>query len=138
MEKDRADIAKFLAFVQSLLDEVVNHRPDIIPRGELYNFFEMAWPPVLAAITDAIKQLTSEGLDEPLERVGLTGASLRLKLAGVANAHLRWRQGGKRPGRALRKLLDWIDTLLDSLASVVLAVEIVKEYKDCLRNEADG
>ena len=105
MEQDRRAIQGFLSFVQELLDEIVHHRPDIIPREGLYPSFEMAWPPVMAALNRAREELVSNRLDEPLDRVGLTGFSLGLKLAGVESACVGVREAGAAVARYASSLI---------------------------------
>jgi hypothetical protein len=64
-------------------------------------------------------------LYEELEHVGLTAAQLSLK-----ERVLQWIVTAA--GGELRQVLAWINTFLGSLAQVIPAVDLVKEYKEHL------
>jgi len=70
-----------------------------------------------------------------LQSHGLYGHQLSLKLLAIAT----WRERflGKRTKKLLLKLLDAIDTLLDSLMQAAGIDKALKEIKDILRNSID-
>ncbi len=82
--------------------------------------------------------IAADFADEPdedgrslLDRLGLSGANLRLKLGGWARAYDQWRAD---PGTALRRVFRWSNTLLGSMAGVVGAAEPLKEFKESVEN----
>jgi hypothetical protein len=70
-----------------------------------------------------------------LQSHGLYGGQLRLKLSAISS----WRERflGKRTKKLLLRLLDAIDTLLDSLMQAAGIDKALKEIKDILRNSID-
>jgi len=70
-----------------------------------------------------------------LQSHGLYGRQLRLKLSAIAS----WRERflGKKTKKLLLRLLDAIDTLLDSLMQAAGIDKALKEIKDILRNAID-
>ncbi len=99
----------------------------------MLQLFRNAWPEIEAAFLSVTAQLDDANIDERLVDVGLTGSQLTLKTSGYQRALERWL---RKPARgALRRLLEWADTILDSLVSVLPAVEVVREYKECIMNE---
>ncbi|MBD7923166.1 hypothetical protein [Xanthomonas bonasiae] len=76
--------------------------------------------------------LISKAPDAKLQAHGLTGTQLRYKLSVLQDLAKRMRRV-KFPGRFRPKLVDAIDTILDSLLSAVGAGTALKEIKDMLR-----
>ncbi len=85
--------------------------------------------------TKNAKQKIMEASGRMLQIHGLYGKQLELKLS-VINT---WRErfNGNRAKKILIKLLDAIDTLLDSLIKATGIDEALKEIKDILRNSID-
>jgi hypothetical protein len=140
MPDDVQRLREFLTAVETLLDNLVNHRTDVVS-ADLRPAFQSAWPEAKNAFMKARAALESPDILESLNAVGLTGKQLDLKLAGVAAAKEQWENAeaspdaGPKPSRLLRKFLDWVDTVLGSLSVAVPWVELIAEYKDCVRND---
>jgi len=66
---------------------------------------------------------------------GLYGAQLRLKLSVVSYWRRKWNL--KVTGKLFKKLLDAINTVLDSLIAATGLDEGLKELKDILSNSVD-
>lgn len=73
----------------------------------------------------------------PLEQVrrhGLAGDQLAFKLATVRYWAGQFQDADQSPGFVLRRLLDAIDTLLDSLLAAIGVGSSLKELKDAVRD----
>ena len=81
---------------------------------------------------DEFVSLIAKAPDTKLRAHGLTGAQLNYKLSVLKDLTERMRRV-KFPGRFRAKLVDAIDTILDSLLSAVGAGTALKEIKDMLR-----
>jgi hypothetical protein len=81
------------------------------------------------------QKLINETPGSVLQSYGLYGSQLRLKLSAISS----WRERffGKRTKKLLLRLLDAIDTLLDSLMQAAGIDKAIKEIKDILRNSID-
>ena len=81
------------------------------------------------------QKLVNETPGSVLQSYGLYGSQLRLKLSAISS----WRERflGKRTKKLLLRLLDAIDTLLDSLIQAAGIDKAIKEIKDILRNSID-
>jgi len=81
------------------------------------------------------QELVNETPGSVLQSYGLYGGQLRLKLSAISS----WRERflGKRTKKLLLRLLDAIDTLLDSLMQAAGIDKALKEIKDILRNSID-
>ena len=71
---------------------------------------------------------------DSVRRHGLAGPQLRFKLATVRYWTERLQGGGANAGFVLRRLLDAIDTLLDSLLAATCAGSSLKELRDAVRD----
>jgi hypothetical protein len=69
-----------------------------------------------------------------LERFGLTGANLRLKLNGWYRALDRLRDSAAPSLRTWKKIFNWANTILGSLTAVIGAAEALKELKVAAEN----
>jgi hypothetical protein len=140
------DAASYLSdFTRSLEDqlrEALDEEPGALIPVEFHVLFLQAFEPVpreLALMRDAIGQAGHAAL----ERHGLTGPSLRLKLFMIATQSDRYqlerRARGPRPARGLfKKLLEFIDILLESLADALGVGGLVGEFKKCIEKAVPG
>jgi hypothetical protein len=133
-DEDRDDLIGALDRLRIVLDDVVNG-PEPLISPELRVQFSVGWLRVKAAFTELTSWVQDNNNVPKLRAVGLTGASLRLKVAGLRRAFTRMLSGAAAPFRALRNFLGWGNTILGSLASVFQAVEVIKEYKECIEND---
>jgi len=85
-------------------------------------------------INDAIDQINDTDA-EKFQASGLYGSQLDLKLSVIDKWKKRFSK--KRIKKILLKLLDAIDTVLDSLIAATGMNEALKEIKDILRNSID-
>jgi len=132
--EDRRILIVFLGGLRIVIIDVVNERTRLI-RPPMLLLFQNAWPDIDRAFTLVATQLENDALDASLTGAGLTGTQLALKMGGYGRALERWLR--KKGRRTLRGFLSWADTILDSLVSVLPAAEIIREYKECLVNEAE-
>ncbi|MEA2394539.1 MAG: hypothetical protein QOJ82_2430 [Solirubrobacteraceae bacterium] len=142
---DRQRLIDFVAATGDDIGWVVERfaeiqEPDDPTSGTVVDLASRAWEDILARgeLEMLQKAIASEIYDERLDRVGLSGASLEFKLAVVRAAHDDARGGGDEPGprrRALvRRLLDAIDVVLDSLVGALHGIgEVLREFKGALR-----
>lgn len=134
------DAAAYLMdFTRSLEDqlrEALEEEPGALIPVEFHALVLDAYGPVpreLALMRDAIGQVGHAAL----ARHGLTDASLRLKLFMIGSQSDRYqaqrRSNGPRPARGLfKKLLEYIDILLESLADALGVGGLVAEFKKCI------
>jgi hypothetical protein len=132
--EDREQLIGFLTTLRTVINEVLERPPGFLD-PEMRTLFLDAWLEVRGAFDVAVGYLQDDELDEGLARVGLTSLQLSLKLGGFRRALQHW--FNRRTRGALRRLLAWADTILDSLAAVMPPAEVIREYKECLKNEAD-
>ena len=134
---DSDDAAKRAQFVRWVLEALKRLVEGQEYRGlfadDLHRDMEAAWNDAVAGFGEfprAVAALQPEEVD----RHGLAGPQLRFKLATVRYWTERFQGGGENAGFVLRRLLDAIDTLLDSLLAAVGAGSSLKELKDAIRN----
>jgi hypothetical protein len=126
-------LSAFLHSLEDQLRETLEEQPgDLIP-VEFHQLALDAFDPVpreLALMRDA---LGGRDLLSSLERHGLTGPSLVFKLALIEAQSRRYetsRRGPIRPARGLfKKLLEFIDILLESLSAALGVGGLVAEFK---------
>ncbi|HAT1764868.1 hypothetical protein SCJ96_11310 [Legionella pneumophila serogroup 1] len=85
--------------------------------------------PIIKQVKEDIEHLSVD----KLERVGLWGDQLTLKIKGFENAFKSWSSNGTK--KALLKLLKWLNTILGSLSIIIPHCEPIKEYKECIEND---
>lgn len=142
--EDREQLDLFLDDLQSVLYEVVHQRTELLP-ADLRASYAAAFRQVelsIRATRDALllppppadypgaPETYGEVSDEDLERAGLTGEQLGLKIRGWQRALGFFRRSPVR--RALRRVFRWGNVLLGSLAGVIGAAELVKEFKEAV------
>ena len=130
---DRTDLADFMVSVKDILQQVVEWR-DLLFREELREPIADAWQAMHSAFDDVRLGLV-EGdevvSEQALERIGLTGKQLDLKLIGFNGAWDKFKQWGTV--KLLKRLLDWIDIILGSLASLIPGADAIEEFKDAAK-----
>ena len=121
--EDRDAIVEVLQFIEKLFDLLIPRlgHPDL-------QLFQDAWNetrPVLQQQVGLLNSVTSESnpIWSAIQRVGLTGNNLKMKLHYLAKAA----SGGWR-----KKLLDLLNKFLGSLAAGLPGVEPIKELKEWL------
>ena len=134
---DRAALADFMVGVRDILQQVVEWR-ELLFRKELRQPIADAWLEVELAFLDVRRglvesdeeghEIVSEGA---LAKIGLTGKQLELKLKGFSSAWERFKEWGTV--KVLKKLLDWIDIILGSLASIIPGADAIEEFKDSVK-----
>ena len=135
---DRTDLADFVVGTRDILQQVVDWR-GLLFREELRQPIADAWRELGRSFEDVMKALVEEGdelvSDRQLERLGLTGNQLKLKLTGFNGAWDRFRERGTV--NLLKKLLDWIDIILGSLASIIPGADAIEEFKDSAKHSIE-
>jgi hypothetical protein len=126
LNEDRDAIIEVLQFTGKLFDLLISRfdEPDL-------SLFQNAWNetrPVLDQHISLLGSVTSENnpVWAAIQRVGLTGNNLKMKLHYLAKAA----SGGWR-----KKLLDLLNKFLGSLASGLPGVEPIKELKEWLEEQ---
>jgi hypothetical protein len=133
---ERKQLREFLKDVRTLMREIVEEHHDLFRTDEeTRQLFRAAWSEVNPLFDTAISALNSNDYDGELKRAGLTGNQLKLKLSGFRRAQDHFRLGGWKVG-PLKKVLDWINTILGSL-SAIPGVEPIKELKEAIENNLD-
>ncbi len=117
--KDQLD--KFLCEVKEELTIIIEKKRGELPE-QLWGHFVEAWKETENVIDTAREQL-SEKSEKDLEKVGLSGNSLKLKLAGFKLA--------VTSGMIIKRL-GWMNIILGSLCRVLPVLEPVKEFKEAL------
>ena len=132
---DRETFERFASgvvpFLRSLATEHIHRFPP-----ELQEDIGAAWKEFEEDFDES--RFVATARDIPSDRAvwaGLYGAQLRLKLAVVSHWHHKWNSSFST--KILKKLLDAIDTVLDSLIAATGLGEALKELKDILSNSVD-
>jgi hypothetical protein len=136
--EDRQQLDAFVAELHDVLRTVIFEHSDWLP-DDLWTSYEVAFMALRGSVDETRATLLPErftdpsaeyqqGLDIALERAGLTGTQLELKLSGWRRAIGFFRAGPTRS--LLRRALRWANVLLGSLAGVVGAAEALKEFKE--------
>lgn len=118
--------------LRELLDEIVSDNRDplgarIFP-GDMIGDIRAAWTEARGSVEVVIQRIPPLS-DGSLEEHGLRGAQLRFKLNAVLNLYSRFLQFGKK---FLKKLLEILDAILDSIAEITHAGGAIKEFKHIL------
>lgn len=123
------DIDEMLIAVQALLENVVFCWSDLLFAAAMRPQIRDAWSEL------DFQSLRADVADVDLSEVGLTGAQLKLKLAGLSGALTPF-----TTAPSLRKLLDvfdWVLSILGSLANLSRRVEQLKEFMEVLKKLGD-
>ncbi len=138
--QDRDRLVDFLKDTLSLIAELIAEGKDrqgnrVLPT-EFLPSFRAAWREFKEQFSFEQAQATIRtALNDRLVWAGLYGEQLALKLSTVANLRSRYFSLGG--GKWLKKLLDAIDRLLDSLIAATGVDEALKELKDILSDNVE-
>ncbi len=130
--EERGSLVRFLDDVYKLLELVAKVEPNRYIVPELREEMAKAWQEVQGRFSQVRSAILGGSHDQELERVGLTGAQLALKLKGAGSAIRRFFATPTLLG--LRLALDWINTLLGSLTEAIGIAEPIKELKEAIHN----
>lgn len=134
-ERDREELERFVSGTVDLLGSLATEHLDRFP-AELRPDISAAWSEFQSDFHRNRAQETARNIrrDRAIW-AGLYGAQLRLKLAVVSYWRRKWNLNFST--KILKKLLDAIDTVLDSLIAATGLDEALKELKDILGNSID-
>jgi hypothetical protein len=127
--EERALLANVVNEVYELCDETI--RSAWLPRDMIQQYDE-ALLRVNVAMQDGLEILLSDDpeVSERLDRAGLGGAELDLKVTGWRRWLRRFRE--RRTTGLLRRAFKWGNVILGSLSSVVVAFEPLREIKESI------
>ena len=132
----RGFLGRTLDLLRMLAYEGVDEKGQPLFIEELLPKIPKAWEEFRADFNvEKAERLVNETPGPVLQSHGLYGHQLTLKLSAIAS----WRKRflGKKTKKLLLRLLDAIDTLLDSLMQAAGIDKALKEIKDILRNSID-
>ena len=136
-EYGKREIYEFLDNTEEILQIIVNCRA-VLFRKELREPIFQSWEELTkwgleldkkrSSIFKAIKEKI-EGIEEKkLEKRGLTGNQLYMKLIGFEIAYAEFKQWGTT--KLLKLLLKWINNIRNSLVSAIPILEPILEFKN--------
>lgn len=125
-KKDKGKLESFIKNVYQLLNTVVRAR-NILFSKPLRDDLNHAWLDVTSKSDDLYAKIRDANYED-LERAGLAGNSLEMKLKSFDAAYSAWSFFGGI--RRLKRLFKWTNLLLGSLATVIPLAEILKEFKE--------
>lgn len=132
---DREALERFASGVVPLLRSLATEHIHLFP-PELQEDIGAAWKEFEEDFDEPGFIAAARDIRTPRAKwAGLYGAQLRLKLAVVGYWRRKWNASVST--RILKKLLDAIDTVLDSLIAATGLGEALKELKDILGNSVD-
>jgi hypothetical protein len=117
----------------ALFDNIVESWDQILFRRDVRSFITNAWSSLKSTVQTSFQTLRSSlrGIaNDILERIGLTGHQLALKLKGLNDAWQAFNELGTV--RLLKKLLEWINAILGSLIAALPGGEALKEFKEAI------
>ena len=132
--QEREDLLRFLEETEKIMAEIVERREQLFRSG-LRELIRQAWDEVRPRFGKLREGVTSGVFDDRLEEVGLRGAQLELKMRGFGMALDEFRRSSTLD--LLKKLLDWINIILKSLASAIPGGEPIVELKEILEKEIE-
>lgn len=136
MQEDRRKIARFFRETHRFVTELAREaNPAYFPQ-DLAELIQRAGREFEEEfdLADASKKLREAPADN-LREAGLFGSQLELKLAVVDRFKKAFKRLPWKP--ILKKLIDAIDSVLDSIVAAVGIGEALKELKDILRRLLD-
>jgi hypothetical protein len=122
------DLDIFLDEVENLFDRIVGPWRDLLFPEEFRQPLSDAWDDAKQSLQQIKDQIASSS--DRLEEVGLSGSQLALKLQGLRSAWDAFRRSGTV--QLLKKLLEWINLILGSLAQAIPVGEALKEIKEVI------
>jgi hypothetical protein len=135
MATEHEQLVEFLDSTLDLLEDVVQH-PNNLIYAEFQAQLKRAWTEFSQEFDlNEARALVRALSQSRLRSFGLIGEQLKLKLQVIT----KWTEifGGKRGKAILKKLLDAIDTLLESLLLAAGLSEALKEIKEAISNLLD-
>ena len=133
--RDREELERFVSGTVRLIGDVATQHTHLFP-PKLHQDIAAAWSEFDQDFDrERALSLAREIPEERAIWAGLYGAQLQLKLAVVRYWRSKWNRFST--GKVLKKLLDAIDTVLDSLIAATGLDEALKELKDILSNSID-
>jgi len=127
-------LSDFLHKVKETLEIAVSSR-GVLFRQELRELISIAWIETVStrlgyytAEVDKVERKDPKSLSEH----GLTGPELTAKLTGFDLAFEAFKQWGTV--RLLKKLLGWINSILDSVIDSIPGGGAIKEFKELIEN----
>jgi hypothetical protein len=130
-DHERLGLLSFVDHTRQIMVFVIRERLDLT-ESELHHELNDGLREVEPHFGAVLEAIGSGRYDRQLDAAGLSGSQLNLKLKGVGRAIARFRLTPTR--RVLSKALDWINSILGSLATAVPGVEPIKELKEALHN----
>lgn len=138
---DASDTQRLVAFVQwvkkflgALIEDAGQEKLGDVFVPSLLPAMKGAWEEGRQEFDRVATEVAELGPGQ-LRAHGLHGAQLRFKMATVAHWSSRILLPGSRP--LIRRILDAIDTLLDSIIEAIPGGTAAKELKDAIRDSID-
>ena len=128
------NLREFLKEVEGLLDNIVGPWNQLLFAENDREPLEEAWTELKPKLPDIERQLLDTPPDQ-LEDAGLSGNQLRAKLKWLNDAWKRFKEKGTV--KLLKKLLEWINLILGSIALLVPKAEALKEMKEAIEKLID-
>ena len=130
MQEDLRLIFDFFSNVKAVLNHVYEYREEYLP-SNLQPMFDLL-KDVFQRIDDTLVSLEQnwETYETELAMRGLTGAHLKYKIEGFRAAFERWDFLVDK--ELILRVLDWINVVLGSFATLFPGLEAVKEFKETL------
>jgi hypothetical protein len=131
---DLLDLRSFVVQLKELLEAIVEDGRHIPPSHRVE--VREAWAHAKSDLEELVAALAQDASDldhrQTLERHGLTGQPLRMKLRAWRS---RFFQFGRRMNRRwLRSVLRWGDSILGSLVDALTVGAAGKEFKEAIEN----
>ena len=133
---------EFVGAIEVLFQSLVSGSPYRVIPDSLELLVERSWAQIRESLIDVrgwlrgAKKGGQENVELALQRVGLSGDQLALKLTGFFQAYHRFEarlsRGLNQFVRHVRECLRWANIVLGSLAVVCEPAEPVKEFKEVL------
>ena len=137
------ELVNLLSKSREVLSTVMKSKERFLPT-DLHTEFEAAWPDVetwmrrienflqqpSAGLEEKLLSVEHGNLEEQLSRAGLSGAQLKLKVAGFGRAYANFKKFPEF--KPLNRLLNWINIFIGSLSKVLPVAEIIKEFKEAV------
>jgi hypothetical protein len=144
-DNDQSALQRFLDDVEQVLGALVESRDRLMPES-LRDDALAAWQEgreTFSTVRSAVQTVAREDL----ARAGLVGSQLRLKLRGFGERLRQFGEGffdflrDRLPldviKRIIKKLLEWANIILGSLASIIPPAEALQELKDGIKLAVD-
>ena len=143
--EDLNEIEKCLAILRETIHWLIEHKVEVFS-SEIQMPAYYSWQAEKIRLDQGIDQLKGASSEdrEALNEHGLTGDSLKFKMAGIRMWQSRFHDVRRTlptawpiVKRIARKLLEWLDIILDSLSTVFTILGPVAELKRGLEEDID-